>query len=51
MADDMRYCDLSSYNSNSAVTTTNINALAVSGMRFTNAHTMNLYFFEIDHLL
>ncbi len=38
LADDMGYGDLSSYNSQSKITTPNINKLAENGIRFTNAH-------------
>jgi len=39
MADDLGYGDVSSYNENSVVNTTNIDALAANGIKFTNAHS------------
>lgn len=38
LADDMGYGDLSSFNSLSKISTPNIDAIAKSGMKFTNAH-------------
>src|SRR5437016_6324975 len=39
LADDLGYGDLSCYNEKSKISTPNIDRLARSGLRFTNAHT------------
>ncbi|MHC4477283.1 MAG: sulfatase family protein [Planctomycetota bacterium] len=39
LADDLGYGDISCYNSQAKVTTTNIDALASQGIRFTDAHS------------
>lgn len=39
LADDLGYGDVSSYNENSKITTTNIDKLASEGVLFTDAHT------------
>lgn len=39
LVDDMGYGDLKSYNANAQTTTPHLDAMAVAGMRFTDAHT------------